>query len=110
MAFFTIFVSDGLSDRDYRRALDAGPTFVSTQRRDHQEMIRAAGFTNVREIDLTKEFATTSRAWLEQRWKYESELIATEGEAGFRERQDDYERQTAAAEDGLLKRALFVCS
>jgi hypothetical protein len=109
LAFFTIFVPDDVSGRDYRRALDSGPTFVSSRRRDHQEMLRAAGFKAVREVDLTRQFIATSRAWYRLRNRYPADLIAVEGRASFEERQYDYERQISAAQDGLLRRSLFIC-
>ena len=110
MGFFTIFVADGLSERDYRRALRSGPNFASTRRRDHTEMLASAGFASVEEIDLTAEFLTTTRAWLEGRERYREELIAAEEAARFEERQNDSRIQAGATEDGLLRRSLFVCS
>lgn len=110
MAFFTIFVAPGLSRAAYRRALRDGPSFVSSRQRDHREMLSTAGFTEVEEVDLTKEFRETQRAWTECRDRYAEELIAAEGEAAFNERRSDGVAQLAAIETGLLRRALFVCS
>jgi hypothetical protein len=72
-------------------------------------MTGAAGFASVREIDLTRQFITTSRAWFRLRNRYATDLITVEGRASFEERQYDYERQISAAQDGLLRRALFIC-
>jgi hypothetical protein len=110
MGFFTIFVADGLSERDYRRALKSGPNFASTRRRDHQDLLASAGFASVEEIDLTAEFLDTTRAWLNGRERYRDELIAAEEAAKFEERQNDSRIQAIAIEDGLLRRALFVCA
>lgn len=110
MGFFTIFVADGLSERDYRRALRSGPNFVSSGRRDHREMLTSAGFGSVEEIDLTPEFLETTRAWLNGRERYREELIAAENAASFEERQNDSRAQASAIESGLLRRSLFVCS
>ena len=110
MGFFTIFIPDGLSERDYSRAMQAGPTFVSTRRRDHAEMLRAAGFGSIQHIDLTDEFLATTRAWLDRRERFREELAAAEGEANFEERQTDSRAQLAGIEEGLLRRSLFVCS
>ena len=89
MGFFTIFVPAGLSERDYRRALRSGPSFVSSGRRDHNTLFIAAGFELVDEIDLTDEFEATARAWPEARARYRDQLVAAEGNAAFDERQDD---------------------
>jgi hypothetical protein len=110
MAFFTIFVAPHLSDRDYRRALRSGPTFVSSRRRDHQQMLASAGFGEIEELDLSEEFRETQRAWLDGRDRYADELIAAEGEASYNERRSDGMVQLAAIEEGLLRRSLFVCA
>jgi hypothetical protein len=57
MAFITIYVPDGLSEKQYRQALRSGPSEVSSNRRAHEEMLAAAGFQEVEETDLTEEFA-----------------------------------------------------
>jgi hypothetical protein len=108
MGFFTIFVTDDLSERDYRRALRAGPSTVSSRRRAHDEMLASAGFTSVEEIPLTDEFLQTTRAWYYGRERYATEIAAAEGEAGFQERQADSLAQLEAIEAGLLRRSLFI--
>jgi len=110
MAFFTIFVAPGLSEADNRRALSFGPSFVSSRRRDHREMLVAAGFSKVEALDLTHEFRETQQAWLDGRERYARELVAADGQAAFNERQAEGRRQLAGIEAGLLRRALFVCS
>jgi len=109
MGFFTIFVADGLSASDYRRAQRAGPNFVSTRRRDHQEMLVSAGFDSVEEIELTAEFLDTTKARLNGRERYRDEIIAAEGLATFEEWQNDSRAGASAIEAGLLRRSLFVC-
>jgi hypothetical protein len=110
MAFVTIFVAPGLTPSEYRRALRSGPTYVSSRRRDHGELLASAGFSRVEETDLTAEFLVTSRGWETERNKLAAELIAAEGEAAFEERQSDLDVQSSAIEAGLLRRSLFVCS
>ncbi len=110
MAFFTIFVAPGLTASEYRRALRSGPTFVSSRRKDHVELIASARFSHIKETDLTAEFSLTSRAWQTERNKHATEMIAVEGEAAFNERQSDLDVQSRAIEAGLLRRSLFVCS
>jgi hypothetical protein len=110
MGFLTIFMTDGLSERDYRKALRSGPSFVSTRRKEHREMILSAGFERVVEVDLTDEFLITNRGWHDGRERYRDEFVATEGLASFEERQQESRAQIAGIESGLLRRALFVCS
>lgn len=108
MAFFTIFVPAGLSDTDYQTAVASGPSAVSSRRRDHQDMLRSAGFRHVEETDVTEEFLITARAWYEGRERYADELRAADGHAAFEERQHDSRLQIEAIEAGLLRRSLFV--
>lgn len=110
LGFFTIFVADGLSEGDYRRALRSGPNFASTRRRQHRELLVGAGFREVEEIDLTAEFLETTLAWMRERERHRGELLKAESEASFEERQNDSRVQAKAVEDGLLRRSLFVCS
>lgn len=110
MGFFTIFVPDGLSEPDYKLALRSGPTYISTRRRNHQELLTAAGFSRVEEVDLTPQFLETTKGWHDGREHFRDELIATEGEAAFEERQSDARIQAEGIEAGVLRRALFICS
>ena len=110
MAFVTIFVAPGLTPSEYRRALRSGPTFVSSRRKDHGELIASAGFDRIEETDLTAEFLVTSRAWETERRDQATDLIGAEGEPAFNERQSDLDVQSRAIEAGLLRRSLFVCS
>ena len=110
MGFFTIFVPDGLSEAAYQRALSSGPTYVSTRRRNHQQLLASAGFAYVEEIDLTPEFLATTRAWLEGRQRFREELLAAEGQEIFDERQLDSKLQAEGIEAGVLRRALYLCS
>ena len=108
VAFYTIFVPSGLSPAEYRRAARAGPSAVTSRGREQADLLRSAGFTGVREIDVTEAFLRATRAWYEARARYAGQLSEAEGEASFRERQRDYRLQAQAIESGLLRRALFV--
>jgi len=108
VAFYTIFVPSGLSQAEYRRAARAGPSAVTSRGREQAELLRSAGLTGVREIDVTEAFLRTTRAWYEARARYAGQLSEAEGEASFHERQRDYRLQAQAIEAGLLRRSLFV--
>lgn len=110
LAFYTIFATTGLSDRDYRRARRSGPNHLSTRRVEHHEMLTSAGLSLVDERDLTPQFLRTARGWYERRKKYERQLREADGDAYFEERQHDAIVQIRAIEDGLLRRALFVAT
>ena len=108
IAFYTIFIPSGLSQAEYRRAARAGPSAVTSHGRQQPDLLRSAGFTGVREIDVTAAFLRATRAWHEARARYAGQLSQAEGEASFRERQRDYHLQARAIEGGLLRRSLFV--
>ena len=108
IAFYTIFIAPGLSEAAYRRAARAGPSAVTSRRREQVDLLRSAGFAAVREIDVTAAFLRATRAWHEARARYAGQLSQAEGEGSFRERQRDYHLQARAIEAGLLRRSLFV--
>src|SRR5207245_3669662 len=77
-AFFTIFVSPGLSRRDHRRAVRLGPRAVGSNRAQ-SELVAAAGFVEVDEIDFTEEFLETARRSLRYSRELEPALRETLG-------------------------------
>ena len=107
MAFCTIFIPSGLSDKDYRRA-SRTRSRVTSWRRQHPELLRASGFSNVEEIDLTDEFLRVAQAWLEARERHADELTEVEGQADFTQKLAENKTSVAALRDGLLRRSLFV--
>lgn len=108
LAFYTIFITAGLSDSDYRRAARAGPPAVRARRADHTDMLLAAGFADVQETDLTAEFLRTARARYQGRQQHFAQLAAAEGEASVNQKQADSRAQIKAIEAGLLRRSLFL--
>ena len=81
---------------------------MTSGRREHRELLEAAGFVRVSETDLTDAFLKTTLAWYRARERRAVELSEAEGEAAFSERQNDSRGQAEAIEAGLLKRSLFV--
>jgi hypothetical protein len=72
--------------------------------------LASAGFVDIDEIDLTDEFVSTGRAWIDEWEEHAEELARLEGRAAFEERQRDRRVQLRAVEDGLLRRGLFSAS
>ena len=107
MAFYTIFIPSGLSDKDYRRAARTRSR-VTSWRREHPELLDAAGFSNVEEIDVTDEYLRVTQAWLDARERHADKLAEVEGEVDFAGRIKENRASVAALLDGLLRRALFV--
>jgi hypothetical protein len=106
-AFLTIVAAPGLTPAQRRVAARSGPPAVLT-RIDQANMLRAAGFDDVVETDLTAEYLTSVRSWLREAAARESDLRSVIGDSLFEERQNDRRLQVTAIEAGLLRRALFV--
>lgn len=76
--------------------------------RPHRELLNAAGFQQVTEIDCTAEFAATTQAWIHQWEANHDHLVALLGEQAVEERQAERRAQLRATEDGILARSLFT--
>ena len=100
------YVTPGLSSSAGRRAHRSGPRAVAS-RAAQARPLASAGFIDIGEIDLTDEFATTSRAWIEEWDRHADELRTLEGSDAFEERQRDRRVHLSAVEEGLLRRGLF---
>lgn len=108
LAFYTIFIPQGLSEADYRRATRAAGPSVTSRRREQRDLLRSAGFAEVAETDVTDEFLRITRALLEARERHAPELRESEGESEFARNHTWRRARVAAIEGGLLRRSLFV--
>jgi hypothetical protein len=77
-------------------------------RSNHQRLLRAAGFHNITELDVTPAFAATAAAWLAETEPYAEELAQLEAPGAFEQRQADRRSMLAAIHAGLLRRALLL--
>ena len=107
IGFYTIVESPGLSAAARRRARAAGPRAVA-MRSDHQRLLRAAGFDDILELDVTSAFAATAAAWLAETEPYAEELARLEAPGAFAQRQADRRSMLATIHAGLLRRALLL--
>lgn len=108
MAFLTIFIPQGLSEVEYRRALRIGAREISSWRRDHPDLLEAAGFRVLEETDVTAEFIGTKGALVEARDRYSTELTAKMGAQEFAALMKQQRAELQAAREGLLRRSLFL--
>jgi hypothetical protein len=72
------------------------------------ELLAAAGFVDVEEIDFTGEFLQTVRRWLRHARELEPGLRRTLGDEAFDEQFTNRTDMLVAIEAGLLKRSLLV--
>jgi hypothetical protein len=77
-------------------------------RSDHQRLLRAAGFHDITELDVTPAFAASAAAWLAQTEPHAEELARLEPPGAFAQRQADRRSMLAAIHAGLLRRALLL--
>ena len=106
-AFFTIHPASGLTAAQRRRASRDGPIEVATVR-VHEDLLTAAGFSQVTRTDCAAEFAAVTRAWIQQWDANRDDLVALLGERDVDERQAERRAQLRAIEDGILSRSLFT--
>jgi hypothetical protein len=104
-AFTTILEVPGLAPAARRRARAAGPRAVA-MRSDHQRLLRAAGFQDITELDVTAAFRATAAAWLAESDAHADQLARLEPPGAFAQRQADRCAMLAAIDGGLLRRAL----
>ena len=107
IAYYTIYVAPDLSAADYRRIMKFWPS-ASVGRRSLSEMLESAGFIDVRETEVTKQYQKTSRAWVEGRRRRYDGLERTMGKAALAGKIDEGERILESLKDGLLRRSLLT--
>jgi cyclopropane fatty-acyl-phospholipid synthase-like methyltransferase len=109
MAFYSIFVTPGLSGADRRRTIRVGPPAVAT-RSDYHRLLRSAGFAEHHEADVTAAYLRTAREWLRRQQEFAAELGALEPPGAFAGRLARRHAAVAAIEAGLLRRSLFIAT
>jgi cyclopropane fatty-acyl-phospholipid synthase-like methyltransferase len=106
MAFTTIYVPGELGRREHRAAVRAGPWQV-VARRPYAELVAQAGFEEVAEVDVSADFLTTQRAWIDQNEAHADTLRQLMSDEDFKRAQLDRRLALDAITAGLLKRSLF---
>lgn len=107
IAYYTIYAPPDLSPADYRRITKFWPP-ASTRRRTPAEMLESAGFIDVQERDVTKQYRKTSRGWLEGRRSRYDELAQAMGEDTLKGKIEEGEAILGSIKDGLLRRSLLT--
>jgi hypothetical protein len=72
-AYFTIFVTPGLSKRWHRRAVRLGPRAVGAPR-GQADLLAQAGFADIEATDVTEEFLGTARRWHKHAVEFATDL------------------------------------
>ena len=103
IAYYTIYVVPDLSAADYRRMMKFWPS-GATGRRLPLEMLEAAGFIDVHETDVTKQYELTTRGWLEGRRRHYDGLKQALGEEAL----EEGESILSSIKEGLVRRSLLT--
>src|SRR3970040_1848389 len=91
IAYFNIFISHEIEEDERRRLRDAVGKERYTRAEQHG-LLRSAGFTNVRETDVTAEYERVQRALYEANARHERTLRRSQGAAAFDDRQANRRR------------------
>ena len=107
IAFTTIYIAPGVSERDYRRAVRARGPGVA-EKRAMLELVQTAGFANARERDMTRAFGRTTQAYIDNSARYEDALREAWGSARYAEGMRTRHATLALIEEGIVRRALYT--
>ena len=80
----------------------------ATGRRLPLEMLEAAGFIDVHETDVTKQYELTTRGWLEGRRRHYDGLKQALGEEALEEKIEEGESILSSIKEGLVRRSLLT--
>jgi len=72
------------------------------------DLLRAAGFVDVRETDVTPAFARTTRAYLETSRQLHDQLTREWGDASLAQSMDHWRKTLAVIREGILCRGVFT--
>ena len=109
MVFTVISVASGLSSADHERAVESGPPFVESPA-PYPTMLRQAGWEITDRVDLTAEYAETTRRLLREEERRAEKLGELYGEAEYAERLAGRRTSIRVLEDGLIRRELFAAT
>ncbi len=106
-AFLTIEAAPGLSKADRRRANAAGPPGVAMPT-SYVSILQSLRFEAITATDLTTEYRTTQRHWIDASLRHQDGLQAAMGDQAFEDRVTNRQVTLDAAEEGLLRRVLYT--
>jgi hypothetical protein len=87
---------------------DTGIPGAVASRWKQTELLSAASFVDVRELDVTADFIRTARLWFEYGAQFEPQLREAVGNEQYDQQQSDRSTILKAIEERLLSRALFL--
>ena len=107
IGYYNIFIAEHLPAAR-RRALDKEGFAETYTPARQQGLLRSAGFTNIRETDVTAEYLRIVRAFEVAYKRHERSRRRSLGAKLFDERKRRRERTIAGLEAGEIRRSLFL--
>jgi hypothetical protein len=99
----------GLQPKQRRKANRSGPQEV-TVRSSYQSMLRNAGFADISATDVTAEYRSTLRRWLNATNRHEALIREIIGNDTYEERLAQRRRDLQAVDEGLLSRFIYTAT
>jgi cyclopropane fatty-acyl-phospholipid synthase-like methyltransferase len=106
MVFTVILTTAGLSDSAYLEAVECGPSFIAAED-SYPNLIAAAGWELVEQVDLSIEFLETLRVMRHNELHYADDLENLLGKEETLRRLTRTEESIYGLEHNLIKRGLF---
>ena len=106
MVFTVILTTPGLAASDYLEAVESGPSFIAAED-SYPDLIAAAGWELIEQIDLSTEFLDTLRIMLDNELRHAEELENLLGKEETLRRLTRAEESIYGLEHNLIKRELF---
>ena len=107
LAFLTIQPTPGLDDAKRRRAHEVGPPGVAVAT-SYPSLLRSAGFGEIVATDLTAQYRSTQRAWIDASERYAAAMREAMGSDAFDDRVAGRHRTLRAIDDGILSRFRYT--
>ena len=109
IAFLTIQPTPGLDDRRRRVANQLGPQEV-TLRTSYQSLLRTAGFSDISAKNVTEEYRSTLRRWIDATETRKILIRKLVGDDVYEQRAANREQDLQAVDDGLLSRFQYTAT
>ena len=109
IAFTTIQPTPGLQAEQRGEANQLGPNEVAVSS-SYQSMLRTAGFAVISATDVTAEYRSTLRRWLDATDRHETLIRGVIGDDTYEERSAQRKRDLQGVDDGLLSRFIYTAA
>ena len=109
IAVLTIQPTPGLPAGQRRKANRSGPPEVAL-RTSYPSLLQTAGFGDISETDVTAEYRSTMRRWLDATELHAAMIRQVIGDDTYEERAAQRQRDLRSIDDGLLSRFRYTAT